>query len=341
LGNGQVQTTPKECDKNPEIPGKIKEMRQNSGLAHCIHPDRHWGYCCNYQLEIEYLKKFESGKKQELQKKLFKLIPNKLVPGKESLEWKIVKITAHSLNIAKENYVIAKKDYEKAKDAHYGVWKAKKAYYDAWIAYIKALKSYDNAWQIYFSLYGDKLDALHDEMFPECKMKQNSGLAHYPEPDRHWGYCYNYRKRVEYIKANEPKDKQELYLKLFKLIPDELTPGKESYEWKSCVMVGKALDNAMKILIESDKIYDEAREAYNKASEARNDEMEFIALDFRNKALCKCVYARNDYKDVLKAYEKTWQTYYSIYANELQALQDKMFPESQWRREINFSEVKK
>ena len=27
MGNWQVQTTPKECDKNPEIPGKIKESQ--------------------------------------------------------------------------------------------------------------------------------------------------------------------------------------------------------------------------------------------------------------------------------------------------------------------------
>ena len=60
-----VLTTKGEC-----------EMRQNSGLAHCIYPDRHWDYCGNYQEMVEYIKINESEIKKELHLKLFKLIPN-------------------------------------------------------------------------------------------------------------------------------------------------------------------------------------------------------------------------------------------------------------------------
>ena len=138
-------------------------MRQNSGLAHCIYPDRHWGYCCNYQLEIEYLKKFESGKKQELQKKelylkLFKLIPNKLVPGRESKEWKAYVKAGQKFWKSKLFCIKATETYNK-------VWQsyltAKEALEKANIAYYKARDAY-------YSKYANELQILHDEMFPDC-----------------------------------------------------------------------------------------------------------------------------------------------------------------------------
>ena len=151
-------------------------MRQNSGLAHCIHPDRHWGYCLNFQLEFEYLKKFESGKKQELQKKelylkLFKLIPNKLVPGRESKEWKAyvkagqklrdwksklfcIKAT-ETYNKVWQSYLTAKEAEDKAKELYYDAkeetYKGESAYIKAKEVYYEAKESRIMAWEAYLT----------------------------------------------------------------------------------------------------------------------------------------------------------------------------------------------
>jgi tetratricopeptide (TPR) repeat protein len=176
LGNWQVQTTPKECDKNFEISGKVEEMRQNSGLAHCMYSGKHWDYCSDYRKMVINIREYdwESDSNIELHLRLFKLIPNKLVPGKEYKEWKAYKKAGEAFNKAtdevdaklKEFCVIAKKPYDKN-------WlkacdEILEVYDKVWNTYEKALHSYNKAWQIYLSLYEEKLDALHYEMFPDC-----------------------------------------------------------------------------------------------------------------------------------------------------------------------------
>jgi len=159
-------------------------MKQNAGLAHCIHPDRHWGYCCNYQLEFEYLKKYESENEQELLLKLFKLVPNKLVPGRESKEWRsyvkagqkfwksklfCIKAT-ETYNKVWQSYVTAKEAEDKAEELYYDATeeaykeesayiKAKEVYCEAkesrimeWEAYLEAWKAYKKARKAYYDV---------------------------------------------------------------------------------------------------------------------------------------------------------------------------------------------
>jgi len=160
-------------------------MRQNSGLAHCVHHDIHWEYCCNYQLEVEYLKKFESGKKQELQKKLFKLIPNKLVPGIESKEWrsyvkadqkfcksKLCCIKAiENYNKLWQSYVTAKEAEDKAEELYYDAteeaYKEESAYIKARGVYCEAKESRIMAWEAYLEVwkaYKKARKAYHDAL---------------------------------------------------------------------------------------------------------------------------------------------------------------------------------
>ena len=105
-----------------------------------------------------------------------------------------------------------------------------------------------------------------------------SGLAFHVHHDRLMEYCYDYDERVGYIKTGKPAEEQELRLRLFKLIPLDRIPGKDSKIWEAHNKAGEALDKA-------GEAYDEAREAYNKAREAYGKaySSEIVAL---HKELC-------------------------------------------------------
>ena len=148
-------------------------MRQNSGLAHCMYGNSHWDYCSNYQERIEYLLEVESS--YELHLKLFKLVPNELLPGIESAEWKAFKMAVNSQTKAGRSFAKAIETYIMAMKAFDKIGKAREAYEKAWKAYKKARKayydvlhSYDEAWDAYLSKYALELQALHDKMFPDC-----------------------------------------------------------------------------------------------------------------------------------------------------------------------------
>ncbi len=50
------------------------------------------------------------------------------------------------------------------------------------------------------------------------------GLAFHCHHGTLFEYCHDYQERVDYIKNRKPKNEQELRLRLFKMIPDELLP---------------------------------------------------------------------------------------------------------------------
>ncbi len=155
-------------------------------------------------------------------------------------------------------------------------------------------------------------------------MKQNSGLAHCVHHDIHWEYCYNYQKRVEFIKENKPKEEQELRLKLFKLLPNKLVPGRESAEWKACIKAVKSYNKALQSCIMAREAYDKAKVACKKRGESFENDYEIYNKKW--KALDKAGDANY----------RAWDAYYSKYANELQILHDKMFPDCPWDGESIF-----
>ena len=66
-------------------------------------------------------------------------------------------------------------------------------------------------------------------------MKRNSGLAFHSHHDRLHEFVYDYKERAMSIKANKPKEEQELRLRLFKLIPLNRLPlalRKVAAEWE-------------------------------------------------------------------------------------------------------------
>jgi len=162
-------------------------------------------------------------------------------------------------------------------------------------------------------------------------MSQNSGLAHCMYCDSHWDYCCDYQGWVDYLLKNEAVSKQDLHLKLFKLIPDELAPGRESEEWDTLKKVGQsfakakdncakakeAFDNALKTYVEAWENLNETREIYHRANEAYHKTKEV-------------------YDEALNAYYEAWDAYFSKYTEELQILHNKMFPDCPWDGESIF-----
>ena len=75
-----------------------------SGLAHCCHHSSHWEYCYDFDERVKYIKDNKPQDEQELRLRLFQIIPDEDLPGKNSIEW--------------ETCVKAQKAYDKAREAY-------------------------------------------------------------------------------------------------------------------------------------------------------------------------------------------------------------------------------
>ena len=89
---------------------------------------------------------------------------------------------------------------------------------------------------------------------------RKQGYAFHVHHDTLFEWCFDYDKRVKYIKENKPKHERELRLRLFKLIPKGRIPAKLYKAWDA---------------------YDKARDACDKAGEALAPEIEAL-----HKELC-------------------------------------------------------
>ena len=67
-----------------------------------------------------------------------------------------------------------------------------------------------------------------------------SGPAFHGHHDTLVGFCYDYDGRVEYIVNLKPREERELRLRLFKLIPEEKIPGRDSEEFQAITKAWEA-----------------------------------------------------------------------------------------------------
>lgn len=67
-----------------------------------------------------------------------------------------------------------------------------------------------------------------------------SGIAFHCHHDKLFEYVYDYDERVKYIKESKPKNEVDLRLRLFKMIPEDLLPGRESIKWKKYIKAWRA-----------------------------------------------------------------------------------------------------
>ncbi len=127
-----------------------------------------------------------------------------------------------------------------------------------------------------------------------------SGLAFHCHHDILFEFVYNYDERVRFILDSKPKGEQELRLKLFQMIPDELIPGKGSPEWEAYCKAGEVHYKAW-------EAYDKAWEAYDKAREVcyKTAKVCYKALEvcYKTGKVCykaRAVYCKKHHKELEK-----------------------------------------
>ena len=166
-------------------------------------------------------------------------------------------------------------------------------------------------------------------------MKTIEGLAHCQHHDIHWEFCFDYEKRVKFIKACKPLGEQALRLKLFQIVPDELIPGKDSSEWQ-------AYEKARQVYVQADQATEEAWKAFKKADQAYEKACQASekTCQVYKKAWKASEEARQAWKAYLeawKAYEKAWKAYLDKYGVEFEELHDKLFPDCPWNGQTIFA----
>ena len=137
-------------------------------------------------------------------------------------------------------------------------------------------------------------------------MKIKSGLAFHCHHDQLYEFVYDYDERVRFIIANKPEEEQELRLRLLKMIPPELVPGKDTEEYQACNRAWGAYD---KVMI----AYDKVMIAYSKEEEA--------------------------YSKVWEAYRKTEEAYFKKWGAKIISLHKELCPECPWDGETIFPEL--
>ena len=117
---------------------------------------------------------------------------------------------------------------------------------------------------------------LRKELMAEIK----KGLAIHCHHDTLVEFCYDYDKRVEYIRRDKPKNEQEIRLRLFKILSESAV--KEIPE--AWLEVEEAWREAEKARRETYKAWREAEEAWRKADAAWPQE----SKDAFHKKWCGC-----------------------------------------------------
>jgi len=127
---------------------------EKRGLAFHCHHDILWEYVYDYDKRVRFIKEDKPPEERELRLKLFQLIPEDRIPGKNTPAWEA---------------------YDKASEAYGKAWEAcdkaceafdREAFNKAWKAFDR--EAFDKAWEAYGKAYGKELEALHTEICPDC-----------------------------------------------------------------------------------------------------------------------------------------------------------------------------
>ncbi len=148
-----------------------KSVRK-SGLAHCLHHDIHWEFCSDFDERVTFIKEHKPKEEQPLRLKLLRLIPDDILPKKDSAQWEAYVKAGEAYDKVREACDKAWEAYDKTREAYDKAGeaydKAREAYDKAWEAYVKAGEAYVKAREAYVKIAKDDLDKLHDKLFPDC-----------------------------------------------------------------------------------------------------------------------------------------------------------------------------
>ena len=141
-----------------------------AGLAHCCHHDIHWEFCFDFDERVEYIKRNKPENEQGLRLALFQIIPDEMIPGRDSAEWK-------ACHKAAKVYLKATEASYKATDALLKKWgesSHREAYIIGWDAFYEATDACYNATEVYTSRFASELSDLHARLFPDCPFNNNT-----------------------------------------------------------------------------------------------------------------------------------------------------------------------
>ncbi len=122
-----------------------------SGLAFHCHHDTLIEVVSDYDERVKFIKESKPAGEQALRLRLFQLIPEDRLPGKDSMELEAYFKTREAYFKTREAYDKARQAYDKAKEANYKAWKAR-----------------NKAKEAYFKKYQVEIEELHKELCPDC-----------------------------------------------------------------------------------------------------------------------------------------------------------------------------
>ena len=125
-------------------------MRKSGVAFHCRH-NKLFEFVLDYDERVAVISSEKPANEQELRRRLFQLIPDEKMPGRESVEWEV-------LDKARETYDRARATLEKERETL-----AK-----AWATVFQVEGTYEQAWKTFAKKYGSELEQLHKELCPDC-----------------------------------------------------------------------------------------------------------------------------------------------------------------------------
>ena len=145
---------------------------KKAGIAFHLHHYQLWEYCYDYDERVAYIKATKPEHEQKLRLRLFRLIPEDRLPGRDSPEWADYDKAREAHYKAWKDFAKACEAYNEACGAYYEAWayygKAREAYNEAWTDYNKAREDYNEASEAYNKAYSKEIEALHRELCPNC-----------------------------------------------------------------------------------------------------------------------------------------------------------------------------
>ncbi len=143
-----------------------------SGLAFHCHHDVLFEYVYDSDERVRFIKENKPKGEQKLRLKLFQMIPDELIPSRDSSAWEAYDKARKAYDKARKACDKAWEAYDKTRKAYDKAWeaydKARKARDKAWEARDKAWEAYSKAWKVYCKKHHKELEKLHTNLCPDC-----------------------------------------------------------------------------------------------------------------------------------------------------------------------------
>jgi hypothetical protein len=153
------------------------------------------------------------------------------------------------------------------------------------------------------------------------KSKMKSGFAFHCHHDKLFECVWDFDKRVKYIKEWKRPEEVELRLRLFKMIPTEFMPGKDSIEWK--------------MFNQTRETYTQTWETFDQVRVRKTETHAQVEEDFIQ-AEEDLIQAEEDFIQAEEDYIRAEKIYTIKYDKEITELHNKLCPNCPWNGKTIF-----